>query len=91
MSTGNGHQAPIQHPSNRNEIGSFPICSDPRNGGGHNIAGNALCDDGLVIDLSPMDVVRVDPDAQSARVQGGATWSDLFTKPRRSASRRQEV
>ena len=46
-------------------------------GGGHNVAGTALCEDGLVIDLSPMDAVRVDPDAQTARVQAGATIGDL--------------
>jgi FAD/FMN-containing dehydrogenase len=46
-------------------------------GGGHNVAGNAVCDDGLVIDLSPMDAVRVDPDSKTARVQGGATWGDF--------------
>jgi FAD/FMN-containing dehydrogenase len=46
-------------------------------GGGHNVAGTALCDDGLVIDLSPMDAVRVDPDTQTARVQAGATIGDL--------------
>jgi FAD/FMN-containing dehydrogenase len=46
-------------------------------GGGHNIAGNALCDDGLVIDLSQMKAVRVDPDARRAYVQGGATLGDF--------------
>lgn len=46
-------------------------------GGGHNIAGKAVCDDGLMIDLSPMDGVRVDPEAQIARVGGGATWGDF--------------
>ena len=36
-------------------------------GGGHNAAGNALCDDGLVIDLSGMRAVSVDPEARTAR------------------------
>jgi FAD/FMN-containing dehydrogenase len=45
-------------------------------GGGHNIAGNALCDDGLVIDLSGMRSVHVDPDASIAYVGGGATLAD---------------
>lgn len=46
-------------------------------GGGHNIAGNAVCDDGLVIDLSQMKSVRVDPTAQRAWVEPGATLADL--------------
>ena len=46
-------------------------------GGGHNIAGNAVCDDGLVIDLSQMKSVRVDPIAQRAWVEPGATLADL--------------
>lgn len=46
-------------------------------GGGHNVAGNAICDDGLVIDLSRMNAVRVDPDGKLAHVQGGATWRDF--------------
>jgi FAD/FMN-containing dehydrogenase len=46
-------------------------------GGGHNIAGNALCDDGLVIDLSGMRSVHVDPDASIAYAGGGATLADL--------------
>jgi FAD/FMN-containing dehydrogenase len=46
-------------------------------GGGHNIAGKALCDDGLVIDLSRMTAVRVDPDARRAFVGPGATLADV--------------
>ncbi|WP_306059611.1 FAD-binding oxidoreductase [Natronococcus wangiae] len=46
-------------------------------GGGHNVAGTAVCDDGLVIDLSEMRGVRVDPDARTAWVQAGATWADV--------------
>lgn len=46
-------------------------------GGGHNIAGNALCDDGLVIDLSGMRGVHVDPKACLAWVDGGALLSDV--------------
>ncbi|HEX5499289.1 MAG TPA: FAD-binding oxidoreductase, partial [Thermomicrobiales bacterium] len=46
-------------------------------GGGHNVAGNAVNDGGLVIDLSAMRGVWVDPRAQVAVVQGGADWGDL--------------
>jgi FAD/FMN-containing dehydrogenase len=46
-------------------------------GGGHNIAGNAVCEGGLVLDLSPMRGVTVDANARTARVQGGATLGDL--------------
>jgi len=46
-------------------------------GGGHNGAGLALVDDGLVIDLSPMKGVRVDPVARTVRVEGGCTWGEV--------------
>ena len=46
-------------------------------GGGHNIAGASVCEGGLMIDLSPMRAVHVDPKAQIARVQGGATFTDV--------------
>src|SRR5262245_28604695 len=46
-------------------------------GGGHNVAGTAICDDGIVIDLSAMRAVRVDPADRRAWVQGGALWGDV--------------
>ena len=46
-------------------------------GGGHNVAGTAVCDDGIVIDLSAMRAVSVDPVARVALVQGGALWGDV--------------
>jgi FAD/FMN-containing dehydrogenase len=46
-------------------------------GGGHNVAGTATCDDGIVIDLSAMRAVRVDPAERRAWVQGGALWGDV--------------
>jgi FAD/FMN-containing dehydrogenase len=46
-------------------------------GGGHNVAGTAVCDDGIVIDLSAMRAVSVDPAGRTALVQGGALWGDV--------------
>jgi FAD/FMN-containing dehydrogenase len=46
-------------------------------GGGHNGGGLGICDGGLVVDLSPMKGVRVDPNARTASVAGGCTWGDV--------------
>jgi FAD/FMN-containing dehydrogenase len=46
-------------------------------GGGHNAGGLAVCDNGLVIDLSGLRDVIVDPENRTARAGGGATWADL--------------
>jgi FAD/FMN-containing dehydrogenase len=46
-------------------------------GGGHNIAGSAVCEGGVMIDLSPMKSVRIDPAAQIARVEPGVTLGEL--------------
>ena len=48
-----------------------------RRGGGHNVAGTAVCDRGIVIDLSAMRAVRVDTAGRRAWVQGGALWGDV--------------
>ena len=46
-------------------------------GGGHSVPGFGTCDGGVVIDLSAMRGVRVDPSARTARAEGGATWGDF--------------
>jgi FAD/FMN-containing dehydrogenase len=46
-------------------------------GGGHNVAGRAVAEGGLMIDLSPMRGIHVDPAARTARAQGGVLWSEL--------------
>src|SRR3984957_11101902 len=46
-------------------------------GGGHNVAGRATIDGGLVIDLSPMKGIDVDPKGRTVRAQGGVTWGEL--------------
>lgn len=46
-------------------------------GGGHGVAGTAVCDEGLVVDLSPLKDVRVDPGARTARAGAGVLWGEL--------------
>lgn len=46
-------------------------------GGGHSLAGFAVCNDGIVIDLSNLKSIRVDPQRSTARVGGGCTWGEL--------------
>ncbi len=48
-------------------------------GAGHNIAGNAICDGGLMIDLSKMNNIRVEPSKRRAYVEPGATLGDFDT------------
>src|SRR6267142_2885291 len=44
-------------------------------GGGHNVAGLSTINGGVMIDLSPMTGIRVDPKARTAQAQGGLTWT----------------
>jgi FAD/FMN-containing dehydrogenase len=46
-------------------------------GGGHNVSGNAVCQGGLMIDLSPMRGIRVQPQRAIARAEAGCTWRDF--------------
>ncbi len=46
-------------------------------GGGHAVAGHAVCDGGVMIDLSLMKAIRVDPEARTARASGGVLWGEL--------------
>jgi FAD/FMN-containing dehydrogenase len=49
-------------------------------GGGHDVAGNGVCERGVVIDLSPMKGVRIDPVRRVVRAQAGLTWAELDLK-----------
>src|SRR5437016_4083330 len=46
-------------------------------GGGHNVAGRAVCDDGLMLDMSLMKGIHVDPVRRTGRAQGGVTWREF--------------
>ena len=46
-------------------------------GGGHNAGGLGICDDGLVVDLSRMKGIRVDPSTRTVRVEGGCVWAEV--------------
>jgi FAD/FMN-containing dehydrogenase len=52
-------------------------------GGGHNVTGNAVCDGGLMIDLSPMKRARVDPGRRVLVAEPGLTWKELDTATQR--------
>jgi FAD/FMN-containing dehydrogenase len=54
--------------------GGFEICV---RGGGHNVAGLAVADDAVMIDLAEMKGIHVDPDARTVRAEGGVTWAEL--------------
>jgi FAD/FMN-containing dehydrogenase len=46
-------------------------------GGGHGVGGHAVCDGGLVIDLSPMRAIEVEPSRRTARAEGGVLWGEF--------------
>jgi FAD/FMN-containing dehydrogenase/pimeloyl-ACP methyl ester carboxylesterase len=46
-------------------------------GGGHNVTGNAVCDDGVTIDLRPMKGIEIHPEKRTCRAEAGLTWGEL--------------
>ena len=46
-------------------------------GGGHNVAGSAVCDDGVVVDLTAMKGIEIDPEGQTVRARPGLLWGEL--------------
>src|SRR5207248_9670170 len=52
-------------------------------GGGHNVAGRATIDGGVMIDLSQMKGIQVDPERRTVRAQGGVTWAELNRETQR--------
>ena len=66
----------------RRRVGGGPL--RPRHGlpvsvygGGHNVTGNAVCDDGVMIDLRPMKGIEIDPERRTCRAEAGLTWGEL--------------
>jgi FAD/FMN-containing dehydrogenase len=51
-------------------------------GGGHSVPGYAVCEGGIVVDLSPMKGIWVDPDIRTARTQAGLTWGEFDRETR---------
>ena len=60
-------------------------------GGGHNIAGSAVCDNGLMLDLSVLKEIRVDAEARTTWVQQGVTWGELDRKTQTRLDRRIHI
>lgn len=56
--------------------------------GGHNVAGTAICENGLVIDLSAMKGIEIDPNGRTARAQPGLLWGEFDRETQASASPR---
>jgi hypothetical protein len=89
------HPAAIARPANTADVvKTVRIAREFRpvvsiRGGGHQVAGSAVCDDGPVIDMSAMIAVEVDPAARVARVQAGARWVTSIARRSASASRHQ--
>src|SRR5262245_39639565 len=54
-------------------------------GGGHNVAGSGMCNDGVVIDFARMKYVGIDPDRRTARVQPGVVWGEFDREAQRHA------
>ena len=50
-------------------------------GGGHSFPGNSVCEGGLMIDLSLMKGIRVDPDSRTARAEPGVKWGSSTVRP----------
>jgi len=54
--------------------------------GGHSVPGFSVCEGGVMLDLTPMSSVYVDPATKTARAEGGVNWGQFDSKPRHSVS-----